>query len=167
MEAMGAHQLRLSDLFVYLQQSLPAGMSPPCMNSIASILRKDFHMRFRASNPALVRYVDPAFNCKREWVSRLLAQFLLSGMVVVSIDESHVRADGFARRKWRFAPPRLSVDDLLRPPSMKEVMGNRDDVPSYNLPSVDALDVDHEATGRVRRHRRRQRRPSSASRERR
>jgi hypothetical protein len=31
-------------------------------------------------------------------------------MVVVSIDESHVRADGFASRKWRFAPPRQSLE---------------------------------------------------------
>ena len=57
-------------------------------------------------------------------------------MIIVSIDESHVRADGFARRKWRFAPSRVSVDELLRPPSLMEQLIEREDVPSYTLPSL-------------------------------
>jgi hypothetical protein len=37
------------------------------------MLHKDFHLRLRAAAPALVRYVDPTYNHKREWASRLLA----------------------------------------------------------------------------------------------
>jgi len=29
------------------------------------MLREDFHLRFRAAAPALVRYVDPMYNFKR------------------------------------------------------------------------------------------------------
>lgn len=72
-ETNGVHNLCLSDLFIHLKQTLPSNVRPPCLSSLGAILRKDFHLRFRAAPPALVRYVDPSFNDKREWVSRLLA----------------------------------------------------------------------------------------------
>lgn len=55
-------------------------------------------------------------------------------MKVVSIDESHVRADGFARRKWRFAPPRTHIHELLTPLSITEQLQGNAHVPSYELP---------------------------------
>ena len=73
LETHGVHHLRLADIFAHLQQALPPHTKPPCLSTLAAMLRKDFHLRFRAAAPALVRYVDPTYNHKREWASRLLA----------------------------------------------------------------------------------------------
>ncbi len=73
LETHGVHHLTLADIFTHLQQALPPHTKPPCLSSLAAMLRNDFHLRFRAAAPALVRYVDPTYNHKREWASRLLA----------------------------------------------------------------------------------------------
>ena len=86
------------------------------MSTIYYILRKDFSLRFRAAPPALTRYLDPAYDEKRQWVARLLVHFMQQGMVIVSVDESHIRADSFARKQWRFVPPSVSASALLHGP---------------------------------------------------
>ena len=58
------------------------------MSKLRKILRDDFQMRYRVANAAKIKYNDVSFDAKRVWVSRLLAQFLLSGVIIVSIDES-------------------------------------------------------------------------------
>ena len=73
LETHGVHHLTLANIFTHLQQALPPHIKPPCLSSLSVLLRNDFHLRFRAAAPALVRYVDPTYNHKREWASRLLA----------------------------------------------------------------------------------------------
>ena len=57
------------------------------------MLKKHFHLRYKFFDTAKIKYMDPAYNDKRMWISRLLAQFLHEGMVVISIDESGFRSD--------------------------------------------------------------------------
>ena len=45
-------------------------------------------MRFRAVNAAKIKYNDTDFDEKRLWVSRLLAQFMMADVLILSIDES-------------------------------------------------------------------------------
>ena len=82
-------------------------------------------------------------------------------MKVVSIDESQVRADGFARRKWRFAPPRTHIHELLTPLSISEQLQGSAHVPSYELPQLFKLNQSSEADSQIAYHRRRKRRASS------
>ena len=104
------------------------------MTTIYYILRKDFNLRFRATPPALTRYLDPVYDEKRQWVARLLAHFMQQGMVIVSVDESHVRADSFAKRQWRFVPPRVSTSELLHGPKEHHLHHEQTEVPVYKLP---------------------------------
>ena len=60
---------------------------------VSRVLHDDLHLSFRRYDPAMVRYQDPTFDNKRLWVSRLLAQFLIDGALIISIDESHIRHD--------------------------------------------------------------------------
>lgn len=60
----------------------------PSKSSIRSILIRKFGMSFRAANAAKIKYNDTDFDEKRVWVSRLLAQFMMAEVVIVSIDES-------------------------------------------------------------------------------
>ena len=60
----------------------------PSKSSIRSILIRKFGMSFRAANAAKIKYNDAVFDEKRFWVSRLLAQFMMAEVVIVSIDES-------------------------------------------------------------------------------
>lgn len=62
----------------------------------------------------MVRYLDPTYNEKRLWVSRLLAQFHKEGAVIISIDESNFRVDSFPKRKWVLEARMDRVNDLLR-----------------------------------------------------
>ena len=49
---------------------------------------RKFGMRFRAANAAKIKYNDTDFDEKRVWVSRLLAQFMMADVLIISIDES-------------------------------------------------------------------------------
>ena len=73
---------------------------PPSLKAISHILKHDFHLRYRRIDGALVHYKDPAFDAKRLWACRLLAQFVTDGALVISIDESHLRSDGAKQFRW-------------------------------------------------------------------
>ena len=73
---------------------------PPSLKAIAHILKHDFHLRYQRVDGALVHYKDPAFDAKRLWACRLLAQFVTDGALVISIDESHLRSDGAKQFRW-------------------------------------------------------------------
>lgn len=60
----------------------------PSVTTVRLILMKQFGLKFRAANAAKIKYNDTDFDLKRLWVSRLLAQFMMAGVVIVSIDES-------------------------------------------------------------------------------
>lgn len=64
------------------------------------ILIQDFGLRYRATNAANIKYNDPDFDEKRLWVSRLLAQFMMAEVVIVSIDESSFKQEGLPKRFW-------------------------------------------------------------------
>ncbi len=64
------------------------------------MLREDFQLRFRMANAAKIRYNDVGFDEKRVWVSRLLAQFICSGVIIISIDESSFKQESVAKRYW-------------------------------------------------------------------
>ena len=62
----------------------------------------------------MVRYLDPTYNEKRLWVSRLLAQFHKEDAVIISIDESNFRVDSFPKRKWVLEAKMDRVSNLLQ-----------------------------------------------------
>ena len=45
-----------------------------------------------------MKYTDPTFDEKRLWISRLLAQFIVEGAIIVSIDESSIRTQGLPKK---------------------------------------------------------------------
>ena len=65
LEDHGPHHITLPELYVHLQQVLPPTVRPSGMSTIYYLLRKDFKLRFRATPPALTRYLDPAYDEKR------------------------------------------------------------------------------------------------------
>jgi len=107
------HQATLGSIYTYLQNHLPVPLHAPSLPIIQSILTQHFHLRYRRASPAATRYLDPSFNEKRLWTSRLLAQFLFEGAVIISIDESNFRADSFSKRQWCFQPKVAKVSQLL------------------------------------------------------
>jgi hypothetical protein len=74
--------------------NLPHGIvKAPSASTIGSMLKKHFkleYMKFKAAN---YRYRDPTYNEKRQWISRLLAQFLYDNAALIAIDESGFRSD--------------------------------------------------------------------------
>lgn len=135
LEEHGPHNITLAELYVHLQHVLPPTVRPPGVTTIYYLLRKDFKLRFRATPPALTRYLDPVYDEKRQWVARLLTHFTRQGMVIVSVDESHVRADSFAKRQWRFVPQRVSASALLHGPGQPPLQQEESEVPVYQLPA--------------------------------
>jgi len=84
----------------------------------------------------------------------------------VSVDESHVRSDSFAKRQWRFVPPRVSATALLHGPMRSREQQDESEVPVYQLPArVDTRDRAEELAARHlgRRKRGRPRSVSSVS----
>lgn len=67
------------------------------------IMRDELGMRFRSGLGAKLMYNSPAFDEKRVWVSRLLAQLHLEGAVIVSVDESAFKSE-MANHKFWHAP---------------------------------------------------------------
>lgn len=113
-EEQGIHNLAVANVFSYLQKHLPIGHRIPSETSIRAILKKHFHLKFKASKAQMVRYLDPTYNEKRLWVSRLLAQFHKEDAVIISIDESNFRLDSFPKRKWVLEAKMDRVGDLIR-----------------------------------------------------
>ena len=73
----------------------------PSVGKIRKILRDDFQLRYRVANAAKIKYNDVSFDDKRVWVSRLLAQFMITDVIIVSIDESSFKQEGVAKRFWQ------------------------------------------------------------------
>ena len=65
------------------------------------IFRDRLGFRFRSYDGANAKYSDPQYDAKRCWVSRLLAQFLLEGAVVLSVDEAAFHATLPAGKRWK------------------------------------------------------------------
>jgi hypothetical protein len=71
------------------------------VSNVRNMLRDDFQLRFRVANAAKIKYNDMSFDEKRVWISRLLAQFLMSGVIIVSIDESSFKKEGVTKQYWQ------------------------------------------------------------------
>jgi len=69
-------------------RSTAGGGHVPSKSTVRLILKRQFGMSYRAANAAKTKYNDTDFDEKRVWVSRLLAQFMMADVVIVSIDES-------------------------------------------------------------------------------
>jgi len=69
-------------------------------------------MSFRCANAANIKYNDTSYDEKRVWVSRLLAQFLMADVVIISIDESSFKQEGLPRRFWQASSK--TTRELLR-----------------------------------------------------
>ena len=78
----------------------------------------------------MVRYLDPTYNDKRVWVSRLLAQFMFENAVIISVDESNFRSDILNKRSWRFAPKVSNIQEMLHGTQLEEEM---------NMPPLDFM----------------------------
>ena len=81
-----------------------SAIPPPCLSTIATILKHVFHLHYKKLNTANFKYRDPTYNEKRLWVSRMLAHFVLEDYVVISIDETNFRNDSTHQRQWEFNP---------------------------------------------------------------
>jgi hypothetical protein len=66
----------------------------PCATTVNQVLRRDFKLRYRLTNAASIKYNDTDYDEKRRWISRLLAQFMMADVVIVSIDESSFKQEG-------------------------------------------------------------------------
>jgi len=73
----------------------------PSSSTIKKVLKCDFKLRYRLTNAASVKYNDTSFDEKRRWISRLLAQFLMAEVLVVSIDECSFKQEGIPTRHWQ------------------------------------------------------------------
>jgi hypothetical protein len=68
------------------------------------MLRQIFHLKYASQNKANTKYLDPTYNEKRLWVCRLLTQFFIEEVLVISVDECNFRSDAVGNRKWHFRP---------------------------------------------------------------
>ena len=73
----------------------------PCATTVNQVLRRDFKLRYRLTNAASIKYNDTDYDEKRRWISRLLAQFMMADVVIVSIDESSFKQEGIPSRYWQ------------------------------------------------------------------
>jgi hypothetical protein len=99
-ESIGLPHLTLAKVLAFLKSA--GGLRKcPGRSTVRTILHRDFQLRFRASNAANIKYNDISYDAKRVWVSRLLAQFAMAGVVVISIDESSFKQEGLPGRYWQ------------------------------------------------------------------
>lgn len=78
------------------------GSKLPNKDEIGVMLRQEFKLAYRKYDGATTHYTDPAFDEKRLWVSRLAAQFMADGTLLISVDESHLRSDKAKSYVWQF-----------------------------------------------------------------
>ena len=73
----------------------------PSVSKIRKLLRDEFQLRYRVANAAKIKYNDVSYDDKRVWVSRLLSQFMVTDVVIVSIDESSFKQEGISKQYWQ------------------------------------------------------------------
>ena len=72
-EAIGFHNISALSIERHFKSNLLPGIRVSSLSSIKVILKKHFRLRFKAAKPAMVKYIDPTYNERRLWVSRILA----------------------------------------------------------------------------------------------
>ena len=61
-----------------------------------------FNLRYLCNDRANTKYRDPAYNEKRMWSSRIIAQFINEDAIIISIDESNFKSDCYPSKQWQF-----------------------------------------------------------------
>jgi len=115
--AHGIHRLTLQKVKDFVVARLPR-LARMHLNEISQVLKAQHHLRMERLNPATFRYRDPYYDEKRLWFCRLVAQFVLDGALVVSVDETHFRHDAIKRQAWQFHP---RAADILKRARRHEV----------------------------------------------
>ena len=103
-----------------MQETL-SNKKPPCAKTLSKILNESFRLKYKHTDKSKLKYKDPTYNEKRLWVSRLLAQFLFEGVLIISIDESSFKSDVLNHKQWEFHPnlPKKRLkNDLTRTPGV-------------------------------------------------
>lgn len=108
-EKNGIYNHSSPKLRAHLLKVLPES-KVPTTRILREVLQNTFHLSFKRLDKASVHYRNPKYNPKRQWVSRLLAQFISEETLIISIDESNFRHDTLPSRQWQF-----NVDDLQPP----------------------------------------------------
>ena len=85
---IGVARVTAANIVSKLQADKSSLVHVPSISSVRKILKEKFGMSFRCANAANIKYNDTSYDEKRVWVSRLLAQFLMADVVIISIDES-------------------------------------------------------------------------------
>ena len=84
---------------------------------LRKMMKETFNLKYTSLEMANLKYRDPAYNEKRLWVSRLLAQFITEDAIIVSIDESNFKHDAVPKKQWQFNQSKLQLKS--------EVLGKR------------------------------------------
>jgi hypothetical protein len=122
LDSLGSTKLKVRNLHQHLLTVLPENLQPS-KRTLERMLNHRFHLRYGKFGPANFKYGDPAFDEKRLWVTRLLAQFFLEEVVLISVDESNFRSDVIPRTQWSFSP--LLARKRLRQQSKAEETQNK------------------------------------------
>jgi hypothetical protein len=68
----GIYEPTIGMIQAYISERFPEQRAP-CKSTIGKIVKNDFHLRYKKLNTANFKYLDPTYNEKRLWTSRLLA----------------------------------------------------------------------------------------------
>ena len=95
----GLHALTLNRILA----ELPAKQLPrePKEFTVRRILHEPFGLTFKTARPELARYNDESFDEKRVWISRLVTQFMMDEVMIISIDESNFQSSYGPGKKWQ------------------------------------------------------------------
>jgi len=101
MQEHGIYKMRRDDILDHMYGKLNDSRVPT-LNEIGETLREDFKVRYRREDGAAVRYRDPDMDLRRTWASRILGHMLAEDLLVISIDETHIRSDKTSRYACQF-----------------------------------------------------------------
>ena len=95
----GLHALTLNRILA----ELPAKQLPrePKEFTVRRILHEPFGLTFKTARPELARYNDESFDEKRDFISRLLTQFMMDEVIIISIFESNFQISYGHGKKWQ------------------------------------------------------------------
>ena len=100
-ESEGIYQHTSEEVRQHLRTRL-SSEQVPCVRVIRKIMQERFNLKYCRLDKANIKYRDPQYNEKRMWVSRIMAQFILEEVVIISIDESNFRHDSLPLKQWQF-----------------------------------------------------------------
>ena len=92
---------------------------PVRYQTIQTILKKELGLTYKSFNAQNIRYRDQAFDLKRLWICRLVTQFMMQDVIILSIDESNFNWRSYKSMSWQ--PGRQSIKTMnQRSSSLKQ-----------------------------------------------